>query len=193
MERESLYQAEKLLEELEGFNVPREKVETLKETFAPLFQKEREREQKEKWKIEKCSWEGFVPSTNIRRVIDTLSNVISYHQEAKLEESKYHEATQDLLHAFELTEPSDEELIALGREMQQLRKERRKTKDFIEATEPLFHFAINNRPLIKELGQIQNEINKIMQEQSNRTYRTKEKTALQDAFDKAKEREKVTA
>lgn len=186
MERDSIFEAEQLLFELENSTAPKEQIVRLQEIFAPLFEKEREREYKEQLEIEKYSWANFLPHRNLQTVIQTLSSIITFHQEAKLEEDRYNDATQDLLHAFELTNPSDDDLIELGREVIKLRQQRRKTKNFLEVTEPLFNFAVKNRNILKELGQIQSEMNRKLQTLDNRSYQVKEKTALQEAFDKVK-------
>lgn len=191
MEREIVYEAEELLAELEKSKAPQEKVQRLKEIFTPVFEKEREKEYKEKLEIEKYSWANFIPHKNLQTTIHTLSSIITFHQEAKLEEDKFHAKTQDLLHAFELIDPSDEELIDLGKQLITLRKERRKTKNFLELTEPLFNFATKNRNLVKELGQIHGEMIKTLQNFEARNYRVKEtsNTSLQEAFEKAKVRQ----
>lgn len=195
MERDKLYEAEHILSELENSKAPLESIQKLKEIFNPLFEKEREKEYKEKLKIEKYSWSNFDPHQQLQIAVQNLSSVMTYHYEAKAEEEKFHDATQDLLHAFELTEPTDEDLIELGKELRTLRKQRRKTKDFLTLTEPLFNFVVKNKQLIKELGQVQGEMTRISKTLDGRKYYTKEKTSLQEAFDKAKENEKklVTA
>lgn len=192
MERSTVYETEQLLFELKNSNAPQEIVQKLQEIFEPMFVKEREKEYKEKLEIDKFSWNCFNPQRQMQTVVSTLNSIITFHQEAKLEEDKYHDATQDLLHAFELTDPSDEEIINLGKELIALRRQRRKTKDFLMLTEPLFNFVIKNRNLVKELGQVQGEMTKITQTLNGRRYYTKEKTSLQEAFDQAKERQSGT-
>src|SRR5437763_16652593 len=122
MDRETLYAAEQLLFELEKTTAPQEKIQKLQEIFFPLFEKKREKEFKEQLEIEKYSWGNFNPHKSLQTTVRTLTSIITYHQEAKLEEDKFNDATQDLLHAFELTEPTDEELIDLGKKLIALRK-----------------------------------------------------------------------
>lgn len=193
MDRETLYAAEQLLFELEKTTAPQEKIQKLQEIFFPLFEKEREKEFKEQLEIEKYSWGNFNPHKSLQTTVRTLTSIITYHQEAKLEEDKFNDATQDLLHAFELTEPTDEELIDLGKKLIALRKQRRRTKNFLEMTNPLFNFAVKNRTLLKELGQIQGEMDKVLQTIDARSYRVKETTSLKDAFDKAKTKQLAMA
>jgi hypothetical protein len=90
-----------------------------------------------------------------------------------------------LLHAFELTNPTDDDLIQLGKQVVELQKKRRQTKNFIEITEPLFNYVTNNRHVTKQLGKVHGEMLGIIKVQSNRKYTPKEKTSLQEAFDKA--------
>lgn len=194
LNREEVYEAEAILENLVKSNVHKknkEDLERLLELFVPLAEKERLKEYKESIGI-KWSWNSFHPKNRLQDVINTLTSVVNHHQEAKIEEDVYEKETQDLLHAIEITDPTDEELLEYGKDLQAIRQKRRNAKDFMEVAAPLFHYSTKNRHVIKELRQVLAEMTRVMEGLENRTYKTREKTSLQEAFDRASGIEKKT-
>jgi hypothetical protein len=192
LNREEAYEAEAILENLVKSNIHKKnkgELERLLELIVPVAENERLKEYKESLGI-KWSWSNFHPKNRLQSAINTLTSVVNHHQEAKLEEDVYEKETQDLLHALEITNPTDEQLLEYGRELQMLRQKRRNAKDFMEIAAPLFHYSTKNRNVIKELGQVLTEMNRIMEVLENRTYKIREKTSLQEAFDKAAGTEK---
>lgn len=189
MNREEVYEAEAILEDLAGSNLHinhREQIERLLELFVPVAEKERLKEYKNDRGI-KWSWQDFHPHKKLQDAIRTLSSAVTFHQEAKLEEDTYERETQDILHALELAELDDDQILEIGKELQLLRQKRRNAKDFMELVAPLFAYSVKNRPVIKELSQILSEMEQIMNSWENRRYTARERTDLQSEFDNAKE------
>jgi hypothetical protein len=195
LNREEAYEAEAILENLVKSNIhkkTKEDLERLLELIVPIAEKERLKEYKENLGI-KWSWGSFHPKNKLQDALNTLTSVVNHHQEAKLEEDVYEKETQDLLHALEITDPTDEQLLEYGRDLQILRQKRRNAKDFMEIAAPLFHYSTKNRHVIKELSQVLAEMNRITEGLENRTYKIREKTSLQEAFDRAAGIEKKTS
>jgi hypothetical protein len=195
LNKEEVYEAEVILEDLLESDMQihhKVAIERLLELIVPMAEKERLKDYKDSRGI-KWSWSDFHPHKKLQDSIRTLSSAVTFHQEAKLEEEIYEKETQDILHALELTELDDEQILVIGKELQLLRQKRRNAKDFMELVAPLFAYSTKNRNVVKELGQVLSEMQQTMNSWETRRYTVREKTELQYAFDTAKESGKKTA
>lgn len=186
MDKHEAYEIEGILYNLKEDGV---NVERVIEVLNPIFENEREKEFKDKRNL-KYSWNGYNPGRIATRATQVNSAVHMY-QEAMDEENHLNNEVNDILHAMELLEPSDEELLDYAKQLRVLKKRRRKAKDFAESVKPLKEFVEENKQFLKKLGQVVSEINRIKTIQDNRQYMPRVQTTLAEAFDKAKENEKI--
>jgi hypothetical protein len=93
-----------------------------------------------------------------------------------LERIKQHDArTQDILHDIELNEHTDEELLALTRELVTVRRERRIDKDAFEIAEKI-KLCMDRQDVmatIKTFERMLGEVRKVESYHAKRTYRKK--------------------
>lgn len=82
----------------------------------PIIENEKEKEFKRQRGI-KTSWKSYIPCKEIARACTTFSSVISLYREAKDELHKFDQETQDILHALELTNVSEDEYGNLAKEL----------------------------------------------------------------------------
>jgi valyl-tRNA synthetase len=178
------YEAESIFNYLSDIDGLEDKAKRLQEIFMPIIENEKGKEFKRKLDV-KISWKNFVPHREVSKAITALTNSISLYEEAKQEILTYQRVQQDILHALELTDLSEVELVKLMKELQEIRIYRRQAKNFMESVEPLVKFANNHKSTLKELGKVQGELNKITQSINERQYYVREKKALADAFKEA--------
>jgi hypothetical protein len=95
----------------------------------------------------------------------------------------------DLNHAIELLNLNASQGFKMYKQLKKNRTDRRIAKDTNQQLKPLYDFLQNHSKLIKELNQIQNEVQKIKKQQKNRDYRLRVRSDMQEAFDKAKAKE----
>ena len=111
-----------------------------------------------------------------------VDGFLSFLREARQENAMAADAeleannkTQDILHALELEEHSDEEALALARELGQVRRERRRAKDVREATEPVLAWADSSSAEIRRLERLLGDVRRVEKGQQNRVYIPKAK------------------
>lgn len=187
MDKSVIFEMEKLIEDLDGYQhmYTKKKTARLKELFHPIADNERKKEFRQQRNL-KWSWSKFDPRQKIQQATDCLSGIINHYEEAKAEIDTYQKETQDILHAIELTELTDEELTDYMKRLREIRKYRRIAKNFVEVAEPLYHVALANKNVVKELGKASGEIQRIVTTIESRTYRPRVITSLEEAFTKAK-------
>jgi hypothetical protein len=188
MKRDEAFEAEEILKDLERYqhNYIKDKIARLSELLQPIIENEKIKEFKEKRNI-KTSYNNFTPHREAHRAANALNSIITLYDEAKDEVNKYQKETQDILHALELADLSDEEMNELAKELKHIRMYRRSAKNFVESAGPLYQFAINHRKLGKDLGKVAGEIAKITKFIAERRYTPRVNTALAEAFDKARQ------
>ena len=186
MKREEAYELEEILVDLEQYDdvFIKRMTARVKEITLPIILNEKDKEAKQKLKL-KFSYRNFTPSTEIQRAIGALSNAISFYEEAQTDITTLQHKQQDILHALELTDMDDAELTNLMRELKEIRLLRRQAKNFQDAVEPLYRYALKNRSTVKDLGKIQNETLTIQKEIEQKKYFVREKTSLAEAFEQA--------
>jgi hypothetical protein len=181
MDYNNALEAEQLFQDLEKYKYVNPIVSRLKEIFMPIIENEKEKQFKRSRGI-KMSWNNFHPESEISRAINALSQSVSFYEEAKSEIDTYQREQQDILHALELTDLDDNEMMNLMRDLQQVRVYRRQAKNFVETVEPLKTYAAKNKNLVNELGQIQKKTVARIQTINKKVYTCKEKKELQKAF-----------
>lgn len=185
MSRESILNAQGAFEILDTYQSQRikEAVTTLREAFEPIITKNVKEISMEKYNL-KYSYKNFFPEKRVSQVIDTLSSAITIYEEAADNEAKANKTTQDILHAIELLDLSEDEMVTMARELHEIRKIRREAKDFTEIMLPLYDLACKYQHITKELTQVKSEMQKIANQKENRTYKVRERTDLAEKFEK---------
>lgn len=182
--RELAFEAEKAIERLRDREDIQDELTIVRAFLTPIIENEREKEFKEKLHIT-TSYKKFAPTKEISKIINVLNNSIHHYQSAQEDIKKYQRGQQDILHAFELTDLSDEELMEYTKELRELRMLRRQAKNFVETLEPLYQFSLKNKTLINNLKKVNSEIDKVKTSVDSRKYYVREKTTLQQAFEEA--------
>lgn len=188
MIREHVLEMEQILHRFSESNLPEQQqidLHKIKEFLMPIIETEKERMEKEALGL-KYSWLKFHPLKKLQDAVNTLSSVTNLFIEAKEAEEVYERETQDLLHQIELTETDSEENDEIVENLRHLRKQRRNAKDFLDLAAPLKNYSLHNRQVIRDLGQVHAEMIQISKNLDNRSYKVREKTSLQEAFDKAR-------
>jgi dsDNA-specific endonuclease/ATPase MutS2 len=184
MNHEEALSAEKALAFLGTYQYPKIKaaVQELRQTFSPVI----ERCQKEKvMKSQKLkySYKMFDPIIKIQNIIEVMNNAISLYEEACNNLEKTQRIQNDLLHAVELLDLSEEELLNTVKELHAVRRVRREAKDFTEIMLPLYDLACKYQPIVKEFSSTLSEMQKIAKGKESRSYKVREKVSLADKFE----------
>ncbi len=121
--------------------------------------------------------------------IDIISNITEYipyvigRRQTLVDEIKILDQRQtDLLHEIENGEFDEDGFAAKAKELQELRKERRRLKDEYAILEPLFTYLYNNKKMEIDLFKIRTNMERIKQIKDNWIYTprvTEESTALE--------------
>jgi len=184
MTREEAFEAETLLHAISHYKLSKKQVERVIEIFTPLFDNERDKEERDKYHLS-TAYKNFHPKKEVSKTINALSSSKTMFTLATEDLKRLNGEEQDILHALELTDLSLEELTDLTAELKNIRILRRVTKNFLEIAQPLHEFATHNEKLLRELQSVAGKIQRAMDNVKNRKYSVREKTALQEAFDVA--------
>lgn len=92
-----------------------------------------------------------------------------YHM-AEADEQEANAITNDILHALELKENSEEELLRLVQELGQARRQRRQAKDAMGETAPVLDWMDENRAVVKRLERLLGDVRKAERCAENRIY-----------------------
>lgn len=186
MDRDTAIQAEKALDFLDTYNYPKikEAVHELRNVFQPMIEKTKQekamRDNNLKW-----SYKMFEPHVKVAQAIELFNRSISLYEEAADNLEKTQGATQDILHAIELCELDEDEMLKLVRDLHEIRRIRREAKDFTDIMLPMYNLAYKYRDVTSELTRIQGEMNRLAQGKENRKYNPREKTELKEKFQAA--------
>lgn len=102
-----------------------------------------------------------------------LTYLRASEQRYRMEEANEQEAnglTNDIHHELELVEHSEGEVLALGLELAEVRRKRRKAKDVMSATAPVLEFLDENRSFVKRLEQLLGDVRKAERRVEGRIY-----------------------
>ncbi|PLR72219.1 hypothetical protein [Bacillus sp. UMB0728] len=180
MDINEAHEVESILAKLEcqGMDVKR-----LSQILTPMIENEKAKEFKEKRKI-KYSWGKFDPVKTISRISE-IFNAETLFEEASYEESVLNNETNDILHVFELLDLSDDELLDYAKKLREIKQYRRRAKDFVEIIRPLRDYVNENKQVLKKLGNVRAETERIVARLENRQYKPRVDTTLEHAFKKA--------
>ncbi|MBD1379055.1 hypothetical protein [Metabacillus arenae] len=183
MNYEDALEVENILNNLSESKETKQEVARLKELLGYIIQNEKDINFKKQKHIS-TTWNNFTPIKEISKVINVLCNCNRYYDDANEEVRIYQRETQDILHALELTELEDEEMIDLMEELKTIRVFRRRVKNFIEAIEPLHEFVSNNPDVVNGFKNVHSKMDSIRIRQGKKRYSVREKTSLSSAFEK---------
>ena len=89
------------------------------------------------------------------------------------EQTVWEDRQQDILHEFEFVDHTHNERGRLGKELTEIRRQRRIAKNTCELLKPLCEWIANNGNSIKTLQRVLGEMRKVEDKQKNRLYRKK--------------------
>lgn len=183
MDRDTALDAEKALDFLDTYNYPKikEAVQELRTAFQPIIDRTK-REKAMQDNNLKWSYKTFEPHIKVAQAIQLFTSSISLYEEAAHNLEKTHGSTQDILHAIELCELNEEEIIKLARELHEIRRIRREAKDFTDIMLPMYNLAYKYRDVTNELLKIQAEMNRMAKGKETRKYTPREKVDLNEKF-----------
>lgn len=178
-------QAIKRLLEHESEEV-RKDAEKILQAFQHVIEKVENRKKEEEGLPIDPPYVRWSPVTHIYRLNSMLQDLERNYKQARQDLQYYEKITQDVLHALELAsnEFHEENLINYMRELQQIRIQRRKAKNFIELATPFFDILGKYPQLRKEIREAQATTKRIENQQITRTYEPREKTAMKFAFER---------
>lgn len=164
-------------------------IAVIEEAMMPIIENEKMKQLKRNKNIN-FAYANFEPHREISKAIAALSNGAAYHKTATEEVRRRNLETTDIMHAIELTDPTDEQLLEFGRELKEITKYRRIAKNFIELSEPIIGFIEKHPAAFEDLKKVQSEIQKTENVIKNRTYTPREKTSMEVAFESLNEKMK---
>lgn len=112
-------------------------------------------------------------SNDIEAFLNSLQEKKELYRASETDLKYCDDKTQDLLHKLELDALSYHERAAVAKELEAVRKNRRKAKDEIEQLTPVIAFMGNHEKYFNMLKQLLGEIRKIEQRQGARVYTPK--------------------
>lgn len=92
-----------------------------------------------------------------------------YHME-EANEQEANSLTNDIHHELELVEHSESEVLALGLELAEVRRKRRKAKDVMAETAPVLEFVEESRTFVKRLERLLGDVRKAERRVEGRIY-----------------------
>lgn len=189
MDKDLAVYAETLFDSLEKYKTPKFQwtVRELRDIFQPMIDNEKKKEISKKH-LDKYSYGKYVPTKRAAQAVHSLTNAISLYEEAYNNVHVANQSQIDLLHKIEILDQTEEELLQSAKELQEIQAIRREAKDFVALMEEFYEFSkeLKEKGYIERLGRIISAMNQKVETLNNRTYKVREKTALAEAFQKAK-------
>lgn len=184
---------DRLLTELEQYNYTfiKEKVDKIRKIVQPLMDKDKENSFKEARRI-KYSWGNFDPNSRTQQILSDFKAINTFHKEAQEELRVLDNETQDILHALEFLDNTEEDMVNFSQDLSEVRKNRRKAKSFIELSSYLVDFVEGNKTAISSLIKVATNTEACFGKLERRKYTPREKTALAEAFEKLGEKDVST-
>lgn len=111
-------------------------------------------------------------SEGISNFLEFLRNCTSQYNIAFQEEIEQEKLTQDLLHKLELENLTYHEQARIAKKLVEVRRDRRKAKDVVMATEPIVEWLgdVENEKYRKSLERLLGEVKKIEKKKVYRAY-----------------------
>lgn len=188
MEKDIVLAAEEALESLDNYQSAKikEAAEALRAALNPIIERTKKKERRKEAGLESVTYENYEPFIRVQQVIGNINNAIKTYEAAAEVEQKTHKRTQDILHAIELLDLSEEEMIGMVRELRSIRQVRREAKDFTDVMLPLYDVACKHQHIVKDFQSAWSEMQKIAAKMERRGYTPREKTELTDKFEQLK-------
>jgi hypothetical protein len=127
---------------------------------------------------------SFNPLQKAHQMIDILTNSIKTYEVAAENLERTHKATQDLLHALELLELNEDEMVQMARDLHEVRRIRRESKDFTEIMLPMYDLACKYQHITEEFSSAMAEMQEIASRKEKRTYKVRERIDLAEKFER---------
>lgn len=115
----------------------------------------------------------MIDSKDVEKVLQLFRDADDEAALASDEQKDCEDRQNDILHEFELIELTHNERGRLGKELTEVRRQRRIAKNTSELLFPLCEWIANNGHAIKALQRALGEMRKIEDKQKNRLYRRK--------------------
>lgn len=175
---------ERLLEH--GTEEVREDAKKILQAFQHIIEKVKKRQEEEEALASEPSYVRWSPVSKIDKLNSMLRDLENNYKQAQRDMNTYEQITQDVLHALELAsdEFHEENLLNYMRELQKVRIQRRKAKDFLELASPFFEILKKYPQLRNDIGEAQAKTKRLENNQILRTYTPREKTAMKFAFER---------
>jgi hypothetical protein len=126
-------------------------------------------------------------------MISAFQNVKSAVEQFESDVAYYDHEYNDLTHALELMTFDAAKGYQLAKQLKENRLKRRKAKDQLAQLQPLNELMGRYQNFFQELRRTQAQIEKIRTAQQNRIYTPRARTDMQEAFERAKERQVAKA
>ncbi len=179
-----LFKGRRVFKSIESDEFTKEDVDCIKELVTPIVDNEKEKHQKQKRRLS-LSYMDYYPLAEVGKAVNCLSNAVKLYDVAEKDISKLQRETQDILHAIEITELSGEDSIKYVNELRAIRIQRRIAKNFVESVYPIKEFAQMSESFVNGLKSLYTQITEIQNSIHNREYQPREKTTMQEAFEKS--------
>lgn len=128
-------------------------------------------------------YKGFDPVTSVAKIAASLGEVPALYAEAKRDLQSHNKATQDILHALELLDLTEEQRTKLTEDLIELRRSRRAIKNFLELIEPFNDLVSRNSSFVSNLGKTQAKVHTMLKDMEGRRYNVRVREDLSDLFD----------
>lgn len=125
---------------------------------------------------------------DIQKLVDKatrLEKIPTLYKQATEEVNRCDKQIMDILHYLELIKDlSDDEILNQGYKLIDIRRRRRKAKDFIKITEELVQLIQDNQRFFNLLNNVKGKIKTIKDLASKRSYVPRVETNMESAFKK---------
>ena len=185
MTRESILNAQGAFEILDTYQSHRikEAVAALREAFEPIIENEKKKGLRGKQNMNVVN-DSFDPLRDGQKIIQVFNNSIQAYETASINLEKAHKSTQDILHAIELLDLSEEEMIQMARDLHEVRRIRRESKDLTEVMLPLYDLAFKYQHITEEFKAAVSEMHRITKQKEKRIYTVRERVDLAEKFER---------
>ncbi|MFP3415037.1 hypothetical protein SB773_26270 [Bacillus sp. SIMBA_074] len=123
-------------------------------------------------------------SRDIQRAVRVLQTHPAQYDIATDDLKKLQAMQEDILHALELLDEDEKQLMKYTKDLINVRKQRRAAKDYLEIATPLKKLANKYPNIGKDLNQCLKNAREIEEFHKKRIYTPRELTAIEEAFKK---------
>ena len=183
MSADEFIEVGELLDDLSKYNLSyvKPKVARIQDLMKPMIDNAHAQVEREELGLS-SSIQDLDLLKEVRRTQNLLNGIETRIKNARGEISVYDRTIQDLLHALEFLDASDEELLEYAKELGKLQKLRRAAKEFIEMGSPLLRAVEKNKDFKLMLNESVEDMVQTDIRIKNRRYTPREKTTLEEAF-----------